>query len=173
MKKLPLMFAAFCLAGAIGPVVAWGQESNPKIGPEQELHAQPMYIIRNQNLSGFATTEDRMVLPREELQPMHIETQQEGGFQRLLHDAQREIKNVTKFVVPANLTCAQYTANPIYAQTMVLIHHNKGELAHYGVVDSDSCRTKRDILVAIAAKANIALAGVTWDIGRCACEASY
>lgn len=73
-------------------------------------------------------------------------------------------------VIPNNITCAQWTANPIYIQTMVIIQNNRGELSHYGVTDAESCRTKRDAVAAVlATKGGIAIAAIGWDLGRCAC----
>jgi hypothetical protein len=77
-------------------------------------------------------------------------------------------------VIPDKLSCAHWTAHPYYAQTVFAIKDNKDELNRQGVHDVNSCKDKRDVIVGLVlAKFGIALAGVSWDLGRCACEDAY
>lgn len=82
-----------------------------------------------------------------------------------------KIRPVVRAVIPAKLSCIQWTANPLYMQMAFFMQDNKDELQRNGITDVHSCKNSRDLVIKLtAAKGLPLLAGVSWDLGRCACE---
>mgnify|MGYP000993642605 CR=1 FL=1 len=81
------------------------------------------------------------------------------------------IRPVVRAVVPAKLSCIQWTGHPLYSQMTVFMQENKDELRRNGITDVRSCKNSRDLVIKLsAAKGLFPFAGITWDLGRCVCE---
>lgn len=72
-------------------------------------------------------------------------------------------------IVPRDTSCLQYTANPVYIQTVAAMNQASGRLAAIGVTNESSCSNAKSAVIT-AANLPFVQSQVANDLFRCACK---